>query len=1062
MKRFLMFLVIAIAVVSLGLTIYYFSVDNEMIYIKSSYLVVNAGKSFSAEGENGLLDFRNRADSTTLTYSVQADEDNKDVLKYFENEKIFRAEKGGEAQIVINTNNRSYSRLVVDVLVCDGSADYPFMVNNEEELIAMDGSLSYKLNGDVEVTKPWVPKNFSGVFDGNFHTISGIVITDSEISSGSDVGFISNLSGTIKNLYLKDIDINVSKANTIGAFAGKVNGGTIQTSEATGTIQNTNNTMISKVGGVAGSINNTSKIDRCGFDGEFIITGSGITAGGIAGESNNSVVSESYSRLKLDNGTYPSTVFGGIIGETTGDKANAYDCYFYAKEEPTNNGQGRIAGIIYQKNNEKSLVTGCYYGGNMNEASAGLNKGQKLGSDANGYLDDTVSGFQNQGKFITTISANPSDANRPWNFNGTWTLGSEKYPILNVTTSVASSYVDIDSGNISTDGTLNTAQKLYDAMKDNSADCSVLGNDANGNLNMNGYVWKVITNYNNGTEFSQKLGSKSTGAKIKIYNFTIDATDVTTSNGYVGLVSKMNGATISNITFEDVKIITNGSQNFHKVGVLAGQSTGVTVNNVSIKGVDVFVTGVSSNTDASFFGTFFGTADNATTLNRVEANDVDVTNGFYTVAGGFIGAGYATITATGSQGSNKLYNYANDIKLVANYAGGIVGANGGKISYTTSSNVLYNNENTSSASNYSKQIYSNGINKAFVGGIVGTNEYKITSGGVTSRTKGTISDVYANSFSLKTTSTANHKLYYGGIAGYNSSNITRAYVKGANMVVSGQHNAFVGGITGYNSGTINNSVVDADSRISTTIAIPGTSINSSNYMLNTDNCTIVGGIAGYDTNSTNNTCSIWKSATFMKEIRGCYAGGISGISFGKVQYSYCGETKKDNGGVTITGFFAGGLTSVAAGGFIKNCYTICRLNPVSGNFSYKNVMSVVRMETSAAGGLAVFALNSGTTIESCYCVASFGSGVTYGSSADLTGFVCGTVTNCAYLNAGWVATRNGKQLTRDNLKGVPNYNAFLNALQSSSSVWDFPSNSGYPTIAGVNVNFPSSTVPVFH
>ena len=51
MKRFLLFLVVAIAIVSLGLTIYYFSVDNEMIYIKSSYLVVNAGKSFNAEGE---------------------------------------------------------------------------------------------------------------------------------------------------------------------------------------------------------------------------------------------------------------------------------------------------------------------------------------------------------------------------------------------------------------------------------------------------------------------------------------------------------------------------------------------------------------------------------------------------------------------------------------------------------------------------------------------------------------------------------------------------------------------------------------------------------------------------------------------------------------------------------------------------------------------------------------------------------------------------------------------------------------------------------------------------
>jgi hypothetical protein len=59
-----MFLVIAIAVVSLGLTIYYFSADNEVIYIKSSYIVIQKGGYID---NDDLLDFKNKSEEE-LTY----------------------------------------------------------------------------------------------------------------------------------------------------------------------------------------------------------------------------------------------------------------------------------------------------------------------------------------------------------------------------------------------------------------------------------------------------------------------------------------------------------------------------------------------------------------------------------------------------------------------------------------------------------------------------------------------------------------------------------------------------------------------------------------------------------------------------------------------------------------------------------------------------------------------------------------------------------------------------------------------------------------------------------
>ncbi len=1052
MKRFLMFLVIAIAVVSLGLTIYYFSVDNEVIYIKSSYLVVDKYSTIKADGENGLLDFRNRSTHTTLSYSVQQDEDNK-VLEY-NDEGFFTALEGGEAKIVIRTNNRSYARLVIDVLVCDGSSDYPFMVRNEEELLNMKPGNSYKLSNNIELTDNWNPINISSgtLFDGNFFAINNMIITDSEVPLNKNVGFASVVNGTIKNLFLTNININVSNAVNIGAFAG-INNGIIQTSEASGTIIN-ENTASSTTGGIAGKMQSKAKIDRCGFDGTkkdcgLYVIGSNIKAGGIVGINDNGTISESYSRGKVDNGTSGNTKFGGIVGENTGSTANIYDSYFYATEELTNTSAGAVGGIINTQNSQ-ALVTGCYYGGNMANLTLTANNGSLI-SDANKYLDSSE--FKYENNFITSIGVN-QDSNRYWNFNGVWTIPTgDNYPMLNFHSSVGSTYV-INPDDISTQDTINTAEKLYQAVKANDKDYDIVATEIDMTKDDPNFVWKPVEFFNH------KLISKK-GCIIR--NLIIDGSEIGTE-GSVALVQKMGSdAMISNITFDTVTIVTNGAQQYRYVGVIAGESEGAVINSVKINNVDVYVTG-SRNVNSAF-GTIFGFADTGTVINNVEVNNINVENGYYVYAGGFAGISYATITASkmGSNGSNlatsRLYNYSNNVKLVANFAGGIVGANAGNISYSVSKEFIYNNEKSNSSSQYVNNIYK-GKPNVFVGGIVGTNEYN----NGTTKAKGTIVDVYANAI-VRATSGNNYKMYIGGIAGYNSNEISRAYVKASTFDIGGSFNACVGGITGYNYGKIADCVVDEDSRISTSIVSSvGTSIDKGNYILNTDDCTIVGGLVGYDAQSTSSNYSIYKCATYMKEIKGYYAGGVSGISFGKVQYVYCGESSKSYGGVSITGYLAGGLSSVVAGGFMKNCYTFCSLTNANGNYNYQNVMSVIRMEVSAVAGLTVFALNAGTVVEGCYAVTKFSnsSGVSYGSSADLTGFVCGIIRNCAYMNDGKVPTRNGTRLTEADFTGANGFYNFKNAIDATGaglSAWNFDSK--YPTLDGVNLNFPNSSLPKF-
>ena len=142
MKKFLLFLVVAISAISIGLTIYYFSVDNEVIYIRSSFLVVEKGDTIATDG---LVDFRYRDENTTLSFGV-SDSSDPEVLVYNSGDGFFTANEGGESRIVIKTTNRNYPQLVVDVLVCDGSEEYPYIISTEEALLKVgreNGTGSY-------------------------------------------------------------------------------------------------------------------------------------------------------------------------------------------------------------------------------------------------------------------------------------------------------------------------------------------------------------------------------------------------------------------------------------------------------------------------------------------------------------------------------------------------------------------------------------------------------------------------------------------------------------------------------------------------------------------------------------------------------------------------------------------------------------------------------------------------------------------------------------------------------------------------------------------------------
>lgn len=159
--------------------------------------------------------------------------------------------------------------------------DGSYTVYNANGLLAWneaaqsDYTLNCTLTADINMTgKEWTPVgmsiNYSGTFDGQGHTITGLNISSPSeaVALFGDIGG----AGKVMNLQLKDVTYKGSTA--MGGIAHG-NSGTITACSVTGTLTNTTNN--GDVGGIAAI--NYGTITACWFNGT--ITG-GSNVGGIA------------------------------------------------------------------------------------------------------------------------------------------------------------------------------------------------------------------------------------------------------------------------------------------------------------------------------------------------------------------------------------------------------------------------------------------------------------------------------------------------------------------------------------------------------------------------------------------------------------------------------------------------------------------------------------------------------------------------------------------------------------------------------------------------------------
>ena len=229
--------------------------------------------------------------------------------------------------------------------------DGSYTVYNADGLLAWneaaqkDQSINCTLSADINMAgKEWTPigrpRGYTGTFDGQGHTITGLNISPSEDAAA--LFHQINGDGTVMNLQLKDVTYN-----GVTAMGGIAHGnyGTITACSVTGTLTNTTNN--GHVGGIAAT--NLGTITACWFSGT--ITG-GSSIGGIAGSNTNA---------------------GSYNGKITA-------CYWSGEE--ISNGVGYdVTGNSETTKVDNSTVTWQTAVGGMNPALTGNDYQWELGAD---------------------------------------------------------------------------------------------------------------------------------------------------------------------------------------------------------------------------------------------------------------------------------------------------------------------------------------------------------------------------------------------------------------------------------------------------------------------------------------------------------------------------------------------------------------------------------------------------------------------------------------------------------------------------------------------------------
>lgn len=288
-----------------------------------------------------------------------------------------------------------------------------------DEVNSGNTDINIILDKDIDLTNTkWTPigtdfsKRYTGTFDGNGNTISGLTVKGSNEYAGL-FGCIDD-GGTVKNVVLENVQIasdnqyanvggvagysrgNIENCSVSGSVSGNSNSngtsncvGGVVGQQYGGTITECTSSAIvdgrNEVGGVVGQTNNGATLTACYATGDVTAERdprNNTYAGGVVGFNGGGTLTACYA---TGNVTGTGTGTGSIyVGGVTGDNASGTltACYHAAETVSGPDGAtGGVTGRNYDANVGIPSITACYWQNNQ---------AQGIGNNQAGTTDGTT------------------------------------------------------------------------------------------------------------------------------------------------------------------------------------------------------------------------------------------------------------------------------------------------------------------------------------------------------------------------------------------------------------------------------------------------------------------------------------------------------------------------------------------------------------------------------------------------------------------------------------------------------------------------------------------------
>ena len=239
------------------------------------------------------------------------------------------------------------------------------------EAVQKDMTLNCTLADNIDLTgKDWTPigtsfgNSYTGTFDGNGKTITGLTVTGSYKYAGLFGDIDEN--GTVKNVVLEDVQITSDNSSgSVGGVAGN-SWGTIENCSVSGSVSGTtfaggavgsqwggsitgcSSSATVKgeacVGGIAGETNYGATLTACHATGDVTVENDGTSyawAGGIVGTNGGNSILACYAADNVSGKGSGTIYVGGVVGE---NYATVTACYWSGLPDNDNGGATKVDG----------------------------------------------------------------------------------------------------------------------------------------------------------------------------------------------------------------------------------------------------------------------------------------------------------------------------------------------------------------------------------------------------------------------------------------------------------------------------------------------------------------------------------------------------------------------------------------------------------------------------------------------------------------------------------------------------------------------------------------------